>query len=402
MSINKKDIIRFHKKVSLQFTESGFIISIGDQSIKKSASILKLLEVFQKWISIEEGLKEIAGNCKGKNTFISASADFHDLLKKGFFEFKNSDTTRFQFHNGKFDSFPVHLRMLNDKARTQLFQKAIRETVTANDIVLDIGTGNGILAATAAMAGAKHVYAIERTGFIEVARAVFKANKLENKITLIQGDSTAITLPEKATVLVSEIIGNEAFGEGILHTFNDARERLLTADARCIPEGLKIFAVAMEVNAEKYGQNMLSDENMSQWKNWYGVDFSPFHDFIDASKLPVTNIKSIEAKKWKMLSSAIEIAQADFTKNKAEVKNQEVILKIENEGDFNAVLLFFECALTSRMQLSMHPEKVDTSNHWSSRLHFIPAVKAKKGSTFTLNHTLKNLKSELRITAQSA
>jgi len=52
--------------------------------------------------------------------------------------------------------------MLNDRQRTRSYQQAIREIVTPDDIVVDIGTGTGVPAATAAMAGTKDVYAIER------------------------------------------------------------------------------------------------------------------------------------------------------------------------------------------------------------------------------------------------
>jgi len=393
--MNKGDIIRVRKNVKLEFTESGVCLQQGEMKINKSAQILSVIEVFNKWISIENGLKELTAKSQTKKNFFTLSTDFYDLLKKDFFEFKNSDNTTFNFHNGKFDAFPVHIRMLNDTARTLAFQQAIRETVTPNDIVLDIGTGNGILAATAAIAGAKHVYAIERTEFIEVAGAVFKANGLENKITLIKGDSTTITLPEKATVLVSEIIGNDPFAEGIIRTFKDAKERLLTPDAKIIPKNITVFAMALEVDSKKHHQNQLTPQNIINWEKWYGIDFSPFLQFNDSENLPKIHINSRDLKNWKMLTAPVELAHLDFTMSELKIEDCEKIFSLEKPGTFNGLLLFFESTLADNITLSLHPDKVDPSNHWSSQLYFISS---QKGENFKVEYSLKDLKSQVKIT----
>src|SRR4051812_12021176 len=120
------------------------------------------------------------------------------------------------------DVMQLHLEMLNDRTRTLSFIEAIRETVRPDDIVLDIGTGTGILAATAARAGARHVYAIEAGQIQKVARALFESNGLKDRITLIRGWSTQIELPERADVLISEVIGHEPLAEDVLETTADA------------------------------------------------------------------------------------------------------------------------------------------------------------------------------------
>ncbi|MBI5307726.1 MAG: 50S ribosomal protein L11 methyltransferase [Planctomycetes bacterium] len=47
--------------------------------------------------------------------------------------------------------------------------------------------GTGVLAVAAARAGARHIYAIESTGIAKIAKEVFAANSLAEKITLIEG-----------------------------------------------------------------------------------------------------------------------------------------------------------------------------------------------------------------------
>lgn len=60
-----------------------------------------------------------------------------------------------------------------------------------------MGAGSGILAIWSAQAGAKKVYAVEATKMSEHARALVKANNLENVVEVIEGSMEDITLPEK-------------------------------------------------------------------------------------------------------------------------------------------------------------------------------------------------------------
>ena len=48
-----------------------------------------------------------------------------------------------------------HERMLADRPRIEAYRKGISGSVDADDVVIDLGTGTGILAAMAAKAGAR-------------------------------------------------------------------------------------------------------------------------------------------------------------------------------------------------------------------------------------------------------
>jgi len=102
-----------------------------------------------------------------------------------------------------------HARMLHDDRRTSDYIVALREAVRPDDVVLDIGTGSGVLAVAAARAGARHVYAVEASDVADVAECVFADNAVQDRVTLIRGWSREIELPEPADLLVAELIGNE-------------------------------------------------------------------------------------------------------------------------------------------------------------------------------------------------
>ncbi len=79
--------------------------------------------------------------------------------------------------------------------------------VAAGDVVVDIGSGSGILAMFAAEAGAERVYAIEWDSKNHRALSdTFKMNGYKDKIILIKGDVIDVILPEKVDVIICEMI----------------------------------------------------------------------------------------------------------------------------------------------------------------------------------------------------
>lgn len=99
--------------------------------------------------------------------------------------------------------------MLKDSARTKTYKKAILENETdfKDKIVLDVGTGTGILAIFAVLAGAKKVFAVDASDIIDQAKLIILSNKLDKRITLIKGKIEEIEIPEKVDIIISEWMG---------------------------------------------------------------------------------------------------------------------------------------------------------------------------------------------------
>jgi len=64
-------------------------------------------------------------------------------------------------------------------------------------VVLDVGTGSGILAIWSAQAGARKVFAVEATNMAEHARELARANGVADIVEVIQGTVEDVELPEK-------------------------------------------------------------------------------------------------------------------------------------------------------------------------------------------------------------
>jgi hypothetical protein len=144
---------------------------------------------------------------------------------------------------------------LDDPARTPFFEKAIIKRLNSapggpsSQIVLDMGTGPfALFSIIAADAGAGKVYAIEANkDAARSARETIKKAGYEDKITVLEGFSTDISLPDdvKADFVVAEIIGSIATEEGAFATLLDAHSRLVKDPNNAsswIPSRIQTFA----------------------------------------------------------------------------------------------------------------------------------------------------------------
>ena len=158
--------------------------------------------------------------------------------------------------------------MVTDTQRTGSYAEALRRVVGSDTVVLDVGTGPGILALLACQCGAKRVYAIEPSDVIQVAREIAAANGYADRIEFIQALSSEVTLPEQADVLVSDLHGMLPMYRQGLPSIIDARLRLLTPGGALIPRSDTLWVAV-------FGTPDLYSRAMAPWDaNAYGLDMS--------------------------------------------------------------------------------------------------------------------------------
>jgi hypothetical protein len=139
-----------------------------------------------------------------------------------------------------------HRLYLSDAARLDAFARAVAEMVRPDDVVLDLGTGTGILGMMACRAGAARVYAVDAGPMAGLARAVVAANHLEARMTVLRGFSTQVSLPEPVSLVLTDQIGNLGFDAGLFEYLVDARARLLAPGGRTIPAWIEIWTAPVE------------------------------------------------------------------------------------------------------------------------------------------------------------
>ena len=148
---------------------------------------------------------------------------------------------------GNFAGVPVHRRMLADEARIGAYRRALAATVRPGDVVIDAGAGTGVLAVLAALAGARKVYAIERTEFARVAEQVAADSGVADRVTVIRGDFSTVQLPERARVLVTETVGAWVLAEGAQPDLRALAANHLVEDAVVIPSAFSLWVAPLAV-----------------------------------------------------------------------------------------------------------------------------------------------------------
>jgi type I protein arginine methyltransferase len=117
--------------------------------------------------------------------------------------------------------------MILDRGRTAAYAAALRARIRPGSVVMDIGTGTGIMAFLACQFGARKVYAIEPDGVIQLAREAAAANGFANRIEFIPKLSTELELAEQVDGIVADLRGVvPPFQQG-LSSMVDARNRFL-------------------------------------------------------------------------------------------------------------------------------------------------------------------------------
>ncbi len=169
-----------------------------------------------------------------------------------------------------------HVPMMNDTLRNAAYYEALRAAVTPDSNVFEIGTGSGLLSMMAARLGAKSVTTCEAEPLVAAtAKEVIAANGLDQRIRLIGKKSTAIELgedlPQRADILVSEILSSELLAEHVLSSIEDAKRRLIKPGCRIIPAAGSIMIALF--GGEGLGSNLAVEEAC-------GFNLRPFNKIV--------------------------------------------------------------------------------------------------------------------------
>ena len=177
---------------------------------------------------------------------------------------------------------------------------------------------------------------------------------MTDTVTLVPGWSREIELPERADLLVAELIGNEPLEEEILETTLDARRRLLKPGARLVPHRLTLLARPLRLPEGEARQRAIGRSAVERWRGLYEMEFQPLLDAALPGPVNMPTEAEVVAT-WPPVGPPAVLADLDLsTFSDASVRGC-ADLAVDEPGAVNAVAVTFTAALYGTIEHTLDP-----------------------------------------------
>jgi len=241
-----------------------------------------------------------------------------------------------------------HAGLLADADRVDRYREAVFEVVRPGDVVVDIGTGTGLLAYFACQAGAARVFAIEEGPVVDLARELARRNHFDDRIEFFHDLSHDVELPERADVLITETLWNFGMGEGMVGLLADARRRFLKPHGRIVPEAVELHLVPVQsdrVYAQLHGRP----------PDRHGLDLSPIRHYqLNNVHMPHLDDGGYLTAPALLISTELdEQATPDF--------EARVTVTVTQPGILHGICGWFRARLSPSVVLATDPPSADSS-----------------------------------------
>nr|CAD2132429.1 unnamed protein product [Meloidogyne enterolobii]CAD2135388.1 unnamed protein product [Meloidogyne enterolobii] len=287
-----------------------------------------------------------------------------------------NEMTSKDYYFDSYAHFGIHEEMLKDEVRTVTYRNAIYHNrhLFKGKVVMDVGSGTGILSMFAAKAGARKVFAVEFSSMANQSKQIIKDNNLDHIIEVVHSKVEDIQhLPdgcEKVDVIVSEWMGYCLFYESMLNTVIYARDKWLAPNGILFPDKAVLYVCAIEDRQYK-------DEKINWWDNVYGFNMAsirqvaitePLVDVVDRGQVVSDNFAIKEVDLY-----TVTVADLTF--------ESPFTLRFIRNDYVQALVSFFTIEFTKchkRVGFSTAPDQKYT--HWKQTVFYLcDSITCKKG-----------------------
>ncbi|RKH34612.1 class I SAM-dependent methyltransferase [Corallococcus sicarius] len=139
--------------------------------------------------------------------------------------------------------------VLADPRRVETWHRAVERYVRPHHVVVDVGAGTGLRTFLAAHQRPRKLYAVDDSRLLDTAQWVARRNGLEN-IDFVREPTWHFQPPEKADVLLHELLGDALFDAGLVPRMLDLRSRLLKPGGRILPNRFEVYVEPVQLREE--------------------------------------------------------------------------------------------------------------------------------------------------------
>jgi protein arginine N-methyltransferase 1 len=274
----------------------------------------------------------------------------------------------------QFSGLFEHDIMLADRVRTEAYHRAISRYVKEGDVVVDLGTGNGILSFFASAKRPRRIYAIDHSNVIEKAKAVAQHNGITN-IEFVRANSRDFSLPEgKADIIIHEQIGDILLNENMVANLVDLRDRVLKPGGRILPARFELYVEPVQMKDE-HRVPFIWEQRIE------GVDFSAMRAF--EGQLPryyfhqgirPSDVAHLLGEPQPIMAFDVETMSAD-----ALPKHVGYGRDVKHAGRLDGFVLYFAVIFDDEIRFDTAPGSPET--HWGTTLLRAESECVREGDT---------------------
>jgi protein arginine N-methyltransferase 1 len=270
----------------------------------------------------------------------------NERIRKFVYEFKNAAI---------FADFRQHDRMLSDTVRCEAYWDGLQKHIEPGDVVVDLGTGSGVLAFFASRAGAGRVHAIEHGPLAEAAEAVAADNGVAN-MEMHRMHSRKFELPGKADVIVHEQIGEVLFNERVIENVVDLRDRVLKPGGKILPAHLTLFIEPVELTEQGYLP-------YAYQQRLHGIDFRALKPYEEAQppRYKFQTVEPFPFERWlaeKAPALVVDLHTATASSLPGSIEFERTVT---TGGNLDGMAVFFEAGFDEELSFTNTPDGPVTS-----------------------------------------
>ncbi len=314
--------------------------------------------------------------------FVLAVIKSNKMLKRVVYDVSNEE---------QLGDLYFHETMVFDKVRMDTYHEGIRRNVKQGDVVVDLGTGTGILALFAAQQNPKKIYAIEHSELIETARHIASSNNV-HCIEFVHSNSRDFkpSSNESVDVIIHEQIGNVLFEENMVQNLLDLKRRILKKTGKILPGKFEFYVEPVCLLDDRHvpfiWERRVHNVDLSCMKesNYENIDPSLFRGYLNVDIPPNTFSHFLCDPEPLLTFDLNEIESEEEISTSFSVSR-----KFTHSGHLDGLMIYFTVIFDDKVRFDTSP--VSQRTHWGTRMFRLERREVQVGDTHSCVINLNDL-----------